>query len=52
MIKSENGEFAIIKSQTHLNSYKINVQEWSNKTNAIRIVAKQEDVVELMYIKI
>ena len=34
------GEFAIIKSQAGLNSYKISVKEWSNKTNAIGIVAK------------
>ncbi len=34
------GEFAIIKSQAGLNSYKISVKEWSNKTNAIGIIAK------------
>jgi len=34
------GEFAIIKSQAGLNSYKISVKEWTNKTNAIGIVAK------------
>ena len=34
------GEFAIIKSQAGLNSYKISVKEWSEKTNAIGIVAK------------
>ena len=27
------GEFAIIKSQAGLNSYKISVKEWSSKTN-------------------
>jgi len=34
------GEFAIIKSQAGLNSYKISVKEWVNKTNAIGIRAK------------
>ena len=34
------GEFAIIKSQAGLNSYKISVKEWVNKTNAIGLVAK------------
>ena len=34
------GEFAIIKSQAGLNSYKISVKEWTEKTNAIGIVAK------------
>lgn len=34
------GEFAIIKSQAGLNSYKLSVQEWSEKTNAIGLVAK------------
>jgi hypothetical protein len=29
------GEFATIKSQAGLNSYKISVKEWVNKTNAI-----------------
>ena len=33
------GEFAIIKSQAGLNSYKISVKEWVNKTNAIGIKA-------------
>ena len=31
------GEFAIIKSQAGLNSYKISVKEWTEKTNAIGI---------------
>ena len=31
------GEFAIIKSQAGLNSYKISVKEWVEKTNAIGI---------------
>ena len=34
------GEFAIIKSQAGLNSYKISVKEWVNKTHSIGIVAK------------
>ncbi len=34
------GEFAIIKSQAGLNSYKISVKEWVNKTNAIGIISK------------
>ena len=34
------GEFAIIKSEAGLNSYKISVKEWVNKTNSIGIVAK------------
>jgi hypothetical protein len=33
------GEFAIIKSQAGLNSYKISVKEWAKKTNAIGIRA-------------
>ena len=34
------GEFAIIKSQAGLNSYKISVKEWNKKTNAIGIISK------------
>ncbi|QTE21474.1 KilA-N domain-containing protein [Polaribacter cellanae] len=34
------GEFAIIKSQAGLNSYKISVKEWALKTNAIGLRAK------------
>ncbi len=34
------GEFAIIKSHAGLNSYKISVKEWVEKTNAIGIRAK------------
>jgi len=34
------GEFAIIKSQAGLNSYKISVKEWTSKTNAIGLMAK------------
>ncbi len=33
------GEFAIIKSQAGLNSYKISVKEWTEKTNAIGLKA-------------
>jgi len=33
------GEFAIIKSKTGLNSYKLSVKEWVEKTNAIGIKA-------------
>ena len=34
------GEFAIIKSQAGLNSYKISVKEWTEKTNAVGIISK------------
>ena len=34
------GEFAIIKSQAGLNSYKLSVKEWVEKTNSIGIKAK------------
>lgn len=34
------GEFAIIRSNAGLNSYKIRVKEWTEKTNAIGIFAK------------
>ncbi len=34
------GEFATIKSQAGLNSYKISIKEWVSKTNAIGLVAK------------
>ncbi len=33
------GEFAIIKSQAGLNSYKLSVKEWVQKTNAIGLKA-------------
>jgi hypothetical protein len=33
------GEFAIIKSQSGLNNYKISVKEWVEKTNAIGLKA-------------
>ena len=32
-----SGEFAIIRSQAGLNSYKLSVKEWVEKTNAIAI---------------
>ncbi|ORU92127.1 MAG: DNA-binding protein [Cycloclasticus sp. symbiont of Poecilosclerida sp. N] len=34
------GEFAIIKSKVGLNSYKISIKEWSEKTNSIGLTAK------------
>ena len=34
------GEFAIITSKAGLNSYKLSAKEWSEKTNAIVLVAK------------
>ena len=34
------GEFAIIKSQAGLNSYKLSVKEWVEKTNSIGITSK------------
>jgi len=34
------GEYAIIRSQAGLNSYKISVKEWAAKTNAIGLKAK------------
>ena len=34
------GEFAIIKSQAGLNSYKLSVKEWVEKTNSIGIISK------------
>ncbi|MHB0896081.1 MAG: KilA-N domain-containing protein [Spirochaetales bacterium] len=37
--KFNYGEFAIIKSQVGLNSYKISVKEWVEKTNAIGLRA-------------
>lgn len=42
MINNPNfnsGEFAIIKSQAGLNSYKLSVKEWVEKTNAIGLRA-------------
>jgi hypothetical protein len=34
------GEFAIIRNQAGLNSFKISAKEWSQRTNAIGVVAK------------
>ena len=34
------GEFAIIRSQAGLNSYKLSVKEWVEKTNAIGLKAR------------
>jgi hypothetical protein len=34
------GEYAIIRNQAGLNSYKISVKEWVKKTNAVGLVAK------------
>ena len=34
------GEFAIITSKAGLNSYKLSAKEWSEKTNAIGLIAK------------
>ena len=34
------GEFAIIRNQTGLNSFKISVKDWVEKTNAIGLIAK------------
>jgi hypothetical protein len=34
------GEFATIKSQVGLNSYKLSVKEWAEKTNAIGLISK------------
>ncbi len=34
------GEFAIIKNQSGLNSFKISVKEWVSKTNSIGVIAK------------
>jgi hypothetical protein len=34
------GEFALIKGQAGLNSFKISVKEWIEKTNAVGIIAK------------
>lgn len=34
------GEFAVIRSQAGLNSYKISVKEWVEKTNAVGLKAK------------
>ncbi len=39
MIRAKDGEFAIIKSQAGVNSYKLSVKEWVEKTNVIGIQA-------------
>ena len=36
------GEFATIKSQAGLNSYKISVKEWVEKTNAIGLAGSND----------
>ena len=42
------GEFAIIKSQAGLNSYKISVKEWVNKTHAIGLKATAEQSFKML----
>lgn len=42
------GEFAIIKSKAGLNSYKISVKEWVEKTNAIGSRPRQDVMVAPM----
>jgi len=34
------GEFALIRNQSGLNSFKISVKEWQAKTNAMGVIAK------------
>lgn len=34
------GEFAIIRNQSGLNSFKVSVKEWTEKTNSIGLIAK------------
>jgi hypothetical protein len=46
------GEFAIIKSQAGLNSYKLSVKELVEKTMLLVSHQKQVDMVEHMHIKI
>jgi len=38
------GEFAIIKSQAGLNSYKLSVKDWVGKTNAIGMKVKSRKI--------
>ena len=45
------GEFAIIKSQVGLNSYKISVKEWVEKTGAVGLRATEVDMVEHTHTK-
>lgn len=42
------GEFYIIKSNASLNSYKISVKEWRERTNAKGYLRKQEDMVGII----
>ena len=46
------GEFAIIKSQAGLNSYKFSVKEWVKKQMLLESHQKQVDMVEHMRIRI
>ncbi|MCD4651233.1 MAG: KilA-N domain-containing protein [Candidatus Cloacimonetes bacterium] len=46
------GEYAIIRSQAGLNSYKISVKEWVKKTNAIGLTAKAGRLEKLNQIAI
>ncbi|GAB1473169.1 hypothetical protein MASR2M69_06100 [Bacteroidota bacterium] len=41
------GEFAIIKSQAGLNSYKLSVKEWVQQTNAVGLKALQLNKVAI-----
>lgn len=41
------GEFAAIRSQAGLNSYKLSVKEWVEKTHAIGLRAKAGNVIKL-----
>jgi len=41
------GEFAIIKSQAGLNSYKLSVKEWVEKTNAIGLRRKYQGLCDI-----
>ena len=44
-------EFDIIKSQAGLNSYRLSVKEWMQKTNAVVLFQRQVAMVVLMPIK-
>jgi len=46
------GEFAVIKSQSGLNSYKISVKEWTKKPKPSELMPKQVVMAVLMPIKI
>ena len=41
--KFNYGEFALIRNQSGLNSFKISVKEWVEKTNAIGLTKKNEE---------